>query len=58
MARKMAMGGISESALSQVASGDTLIGIQGTGFPKSSNASTDGCLLGSAVQIEGGSGTN
>ena len=56
--RKIASGGMSESALSQVASGDTLIGIQGIGFPKSSNASTEGCLgFGSAVQ-EGGRGTS
>ena len=53
---KTARGGIRASALSHVPFGETLIGIHGTALPIISNASTDGCRFGSAVQIHGGNG--
>jgi hypothetical protein len=43
------------SALSHVPL-ETLIGIHGTALPIISNASTDGCRFGSAVQSHGGNG--
>jgi hypothetical protein len=51
------MGGISDNALSHVASGETLIGIHGRSPPTSSKASMTACRFGSIVQITGGSGT-
>ena len=52
------MGGRTDSALSHVASGHTLIGIHGNSSPSRLNTNASGCLLGSADQIEEGNGTS
>ena len=58
VARKTAIGGSSETALNQVARGDTEMGIQGNSFPKSAKDSAMACRPGNAVQTSGGSGIN
>ncbi len=50
------MGTRSDSALSSVACGATLMGIHGSPWPASSSASISGFRLGRLVQISGGSG--
>src|SRR5262249_49316363 len=47
-----------ETALSQVACGDTLIGIQGKSRCNSVKAATSGCLFGNAIHRVGGRGTS